>query len=118
MKKISTFIIVAAMTFAFAACGGEKKTSGETTQEGTEAVEEAKAEAGLVDQYVVILEKVAELTAKIKDGDETVRAEYDKAIDDFMKFAKDNEKELEIEFAKPENIQKMMEANKKLGMDE
>ena len=121
MKKISTFLIVAAMTFAFAACGGEKKTGEEATQEGTEAVEgqkeEAKVEAGsLIDQYIAILEKTAALKEKVQAGDEAAITESMKLLEETIKFAENPE--YEAEMAKPENIKKLQEAYIRLGMEE
>jgi len=123
MKKFSTFLIVAAMTFAFAACGGEKKTGEEAAapQEGTEAVEgqkeEAKAEAGsIIDQYIAILEKTAAIKEKVQAGDEAATEESMKLLEETMKLGENPE--FNAEMAKPENIKKLEEVFKRLGMEE
>ena len=121
MKKFSTFLIVAAMTFAFAACGGEKKTGEEATQEGTEAVEgqkeEAKVEAGsIIDQYIAILEKTAAIKEKVQAGDEAATEESMKLLEETMKLGENPE--FNAEMAKPENIKKLEEVFKRLGMEE
>ena len=118
MKKFSTFLIVAAMTFAFAACGGDKKTEGEATQDNQEVADEQKEEVkedasqNSIDKYVSLIDRVAELSAKVKEGDAAATEEVTKIMGEIATLAQDAG--FQAESAKEENIQKLQDAAKKL----
>ena len=115
MKKISTFLMAAAIAFTFAACGGatQPTTDGDApkTEEQAEEPQAGEstetAQANVIDQYVSLIEKYAELMEK---GEMEEAAKLNQEITTLAQNA-----DFLAEIQKPENVTKFQEAGKKLA---
>ncbi|MCD7973409.1 MAG: hypothetical protein LUG18_12235 [Candidatus Azobacteroides sp.] len=119
MKKISTFLIVAAMAFSFAACGGAKQEGEAGTTPETEEVENVTSDVteetsgNVVDQYISLVDKYAELMVKASEGDANAAEEAMKITQELGTLSQNEEFMAEI--GKEENMKKFQEAQQKMA---
>lgn len=116
MKKILMVVTAAAFLVA---CGG-KSTSTKTedtnatqVEATTEAKEEVKEEGDVLSQYEALIEKAIEVYPKVKAGDATAVAEYQKIAEDMGALSTKLTEEMST--MTPEQANKFAELGQKLA---
>ncbi len=66
MKKISLFLIIAALCFSFASCGGDRQSADEVLREAEEAMKDYEEMEDAIDNWQEQSKKMDSLIAEYK----------------------------------------------------